>query len=112
MARVACSPSITGIFMSIRISEWSCRRAHATASSPSLTPSTTSPAFTSRPRATAWQAVTQAKLQNIPPFSLTIYCSGSSHLPAIFGSQHCALLHRPGLLPAELRDWTRRLVSH
>ena len=57
------------------------------------------------------QAVIEAKLQGISAFCLTVDRNGSSYLPAVFGSQHYALLNRPELLPAVLLDWMRRLVS-
>ncbi len=57
------------------------------------------------------QAVIEAKLQGISPFCLTVDRNGSSYLPAVFGTQHYALLSRPELLPAVLLDWMRRLVS-
>ena len=57
------------------------------------------------------QAVTEAKLQGIYPFCLTIDRQAPNYLPAIFGSRQYALLHRPELLPGVLLDWIRRLVS-
>ena len=56
------------------------------------------------------QAVIEARLQGISPFCLTVDRHGGNYLPAVFGAQHYALLHRPELLPAVLLDWTRRLV--
>nr|WP_216842381.1 VWA domain-containing protein [Acidovorax sp. SRB_14] len=58
------------------------------------------------------QAITEAKLQGISPFCLTIDRQGASYLPAVFGPQHYALLPRPELLPTVLLDWLRRLVAH
>lgn len=57
------------------------------------------------------QAVTEAKLQGIYPFCLTIDRQAPNYLPAIFGSRQYALLHRPELLPGVLLDWIKRLVS-
>ena len=57
------------------------------------------------------QAVTEAKLQGIYPFCLTIDRQAANYLPAVFGSRQYALLHRPELLPGALLDWIRRLVS-
>ncbi|WP_460164621.1 VWA domain-containing protein [Pseudomonas sp. S2_F03] len=57
------------------------------------------------------QAVTEAKLQGIYPFCLTIDRQAANYLPAVFGSRQYALLHKPELLPSVLLDWIRRLVS-
>lgn len=57
------------------------------------------------------QAVTEAKLQGISPFCLTIDRQAASYLPAVFGPHHYALLPRPELLPTVLLDWLRRLVA-
>lgn len=57
------------------------------------------------------QAVTEARLQGITPFCLTIDRQAPSYLPAVFGPHHYALLSRPELLPAVLLDWVRRLVT-
>ena len=57
------------------------------------------------------QAVLEAKLQGISPFCLTIDRQAASYLPAVFGPNHYALLHRPELLPSVLLDWLRRLVA-
>lgn len=57
------------------------------------------------------QAVTEAKLQGIYPFCLTIDRQAANYLPAVFGSRQYALLHRPELLPSLLLDWIKRLVS-
>ncbi len=56
------------------------------------------------------QAVTEAKLQGISPFCLTIDRQAANYLPAVFGPHHYALLPRPELLPTVLLDWLRRLV--
>lgn len=57
------------------------------------------------------QAVTEAKLQGISPFCLTIDRQAANYLPAVFGSHQFALLPRPELLPTVLLDWLRRLVA-
>lgn len=57
------------------------------------------------------QAVTEARLQGIQPFCLTIDRQAANYLPAIFGAHHYALLPRPDLLPAVLLEWMKRLVS-
>ena len=57
------------------------------------------------------QAVTEAKLQGISPFCLTIDRQAANYLPAVFGPGHYALLPRPELLPSVLLDWLRRLVA-
>ncbi|HEY0885734.1 MAG TPA: VWA domain-containing protein, partial [Ramlibacter sp.] len=57
------------------------------------------------------QAVTEAKLQGVRPFCLTIDRHAASYLPAVFGPHHYALLPRPELLPTVLLDWLRRLVT-
>jgi nitric oxide reductase NorD protein len=57
------------------------------------------------------QAVTEAKLQGIFPFCLTVDRSAAAYLPAVFGASGYALLPRPELLPAALLDWIRRLAS-
>ncbi len=57
------------------------------------------------------QAVTEAKLQGIFPFCLTIDRQAANYLPAVFGASQYALLPRPELLPAVLLDWLKRLVA-
>ncbi len=57
------------------------------------------------------QAVTEARLQGISPFCLTIDRQAASYLPAVFGPGQYALLPRPELLPTVLLDWLRRLVA-
>ncbi len=57
------------------------------------------------------QAVTEAKLQGISPFCLTIDRQAANYLPTVFGPQQYALLPRPELLPAVLLDWLRRLMA-
>ena len=58
------------------------------------------------------QAVTEATLQGISTFCLTIDRQAPAYLPRIFGAQHYALLPRPELLPTVLLDWMKRLVVH
>ncbi len=58
------------------------------------------------------QAVTEAKLQGIQPFCLTIDRQAASYLPKIFGPRQYALLQRPERLPTVLLDWLRRLIVH
>jgi nitric oxide reductase NorD protein len=57
------------------------------------------------------QSVTEAKLQGISPFCLTIDRQAASYLPFVFGAGHYALLTRPELLPMALLDWVRRLLA-
>ena len=57
------------------------------------------------------QAVTEAKLQGLSPFCLTIDRQAASYLPAVFGPHQYALLPHPQLLPTVLLDWLRRLVA-
>lgn len=57
------------------------------------------------------QAVTEARLQGVQPFCLTVDRQGASYLPAVFGAHHYALLPRPELLPTVLLDWLKRLVQ-
>lgn len=57
------------------------------------------------------QAVTEARLQGISPFCLTIDRQAAGYLPAVFGAHHYALLPRPELLPEVLLDWLRKLVA-
>lgn len=56
------------------------------------------------------QAVTEASLQGISTFCLTIDRQAANYLPGIFGAGQYALLPRPELLPSVLLDWLRRLV--
>ncbi|MEO5810609.1 MAG: VWA domain-containing protein [Rhodanobacter sp.] len=58
------------------------------------------------------QAVTEAKLQGISPFCLTIDRQAANYLPFVFGANQYALLPKPELLPTVLLDWLRRLVGH
>ncbi|PWW47713.1 nitric oxide reductase NorD protein [Melaminivora alkalimesophila] len=57
------------------------------------------------------QAVTEARLQGISPFCLTIDRHAASYLPAVFGAHHYALLPQPERLPQVLLEWLRRLVA-
>ena len=56
------------------------------------------------------RAVTEAKLQGIFPFCLTIDRQAANYLPRIFGPNQYAMLPRPEMLPAVLLDWMRRLL--
>jgi nitric oxide reductase NorD protein len=56
------------------------------------------------------RAVTEAKLQGISPFCLTVDRQASAYVPAVFGAQHYALLTNPGRLPGVLLDWMQRLL--
>ena len=58
------------------------------------------------------QAVTEATLQGISAFCLTIDRQAPGYLPRIFGANHYALLPRPELLPTALLDWLKRLIIH
>jgi nitric oxide reductase NorD protein len=57
------------------------------------------------------QAVTEARLQGIFPFCLTIDRQAATYLPAVFGAHQYALLPRPELLPMIQLDWMKRLVA-
>lgn len=56
------------------------------------------------------QAVTEARLQGIQPFCLTIDRQAADYLPQIFGAHHYALLQHPERLPRVLLDWMKRLI--
>lgn len=56
------------------------------------------------------QAITEAKLQGISPFCLTVDRQAAHYLPAIFGRGCYAMLPRSELLPTVLLDWLRKLV--
>lgn len=58
------------------------------------------------------QAVTEATLQGISAFCLTIDRQAPAYLPRIFGPHNYALLPKPELLPTALLDWMKRLVVH
>jgi len=57
------------------------------------------------------QAVTEARLQGIFPFCLTIDRQAANYLPRVFGPHHYALLPKPELLPTVLLDWMKRLLA-
>lgn len=57
------------------------------------------------------QAVTEASLQGIYPFCLTIDRQAAAYLPRIFGAHQYCLLPRPELLSTALLDWMKRLVA-
>lgn len=57
-------------------------------------------------------AVTEARLQNIFPFCLTIDRHAANYLPRIFGNNQYALLPKPEQLPKALLDWMKRLVAN
>ena len=58
------------------------------------------------------QAVTEAKLQGIQPFCLTIDRQAAGYLPQIFGARQYALLQQPERLPQVLLEWMKRLIMH
>src|SRR5690606_11152499 len=57
-------------------------------------------------------AVTEAKLQGISPFCLTIDRHAADYLPGIFGNHQYALLPDPEKLPGVLLAWMKRLIVH
>lgn len=57
------------------------------------------------------QSVTEARLQGIFPFCLTVDLQAPGYLPKVFGPGHYALLATPERLPDVLLDWTRRLLA-
>ncbi|MCE9659097.1 MAG: hypothetical protein K8R60_11090 [Burkholderiales bacterium] len=57
------------------------------------------------------QAVTEARLQGINSFCLTVDRQAANYLPGVFGTGQYALLPRPELLPTVLLQWMRRLVQ-
>jgi nitric oxide reductase NorD protein len=56
------------------------------------------------------KAVTEAMLQGVHPFCLTIDQHAANYLPAMFGLRQYALLPRAELLPYVLLGWIKRLV--
>ena len=58
------------------------------------------------------QSVSEARLQGIFPFCLTVDLQAPGYLPKVFGPGHYALLSDPARLPLVLLDWTRRLLAH
>ena len=57
------------------------------------------------------QSVTEARLQGIFPFCLTVDLQAPGYLPKVFGPGHYALLSTPERLPRVLLDWTKRLLA-
>jgi nitric oxide reductase NorD protein len=57
------------------------------------------------------QSVTEAQLQGIFPFCLTVDRQAPGYLPKVFGPNRYALLSAPERLPLVLLDWTRRLLA-
>lgn len=57
------------------------------------------------------QAVTEARLQGINSFCLTVDRQAANYLPGVFGVGQYALLPRPELLPVVLLEWMKRLVQ-
>src|SRR5690606_17220118 len=58
-----------------------------------------------------YRAVTEARLQGVYPFCLTIDRRAAAYLPRIFGANQYAMLPRPELLPTVLLDWMRRPLA-
>ena len=56
------------------------------------------------------RAVTEARLQGVFAFCLTIDRRAADYLPAVFGAHQYALLPCPERLPAVLLDWMKRLL--
>lgn len=57
------------------------------------------------------QAVTEATLQGISTFCLTIDRQAANYLPKVFGAQQYALLSKPERLPTVLLEWLKHLIS-
>lgn len=57
------------------------------------------------------QSVTEARLQGIFPFCLTVDLQAPAYLPKVFGPDNYAVLSAPERLPMVLLDWTRRLLA-
>lgn len=57
------------------------------------------------------QAATEARLQGIHLFCLTVDRQAAAYLPQVFGPHHYAMLPRPERLPLVLLEWMRRLAS-
>ena len=57
------------------------------------------------------QSVTEARLQGIFPFCLTVDLQAPGYLPKVFGPDNYAVLSTPERLPMVLLDWTRRLLA-
>ena len=57
------------------------------------------------------QSVTEARLQGIFPFCLTVDLQAPAYLPGVFGPDNYAVLPTPERLPMVLLEWTRRLLA-
>ncbi|AWI55554.1 hypothetical protein DEH84_18400 (plasmid) [Aquabacterium olei] len=57
------------------------------------------------------QATTEARLQGIHPFCLTVDRQAAAYLPQVFGPHHYAMLPRPERLPIVLLEWMKRLAG-
>lgn len=57
------------------------------------------------------QAATEARLQGIHPFCLTVDRQAAAYLPQVFGPHHYAMLPRPERLPIVLLEWMKRLAG-
>lgn len=57
------------------------------------------------------QAISEAKMQGVFPFCLTIDRHAASYLPQMFGIHQYALLTHPDRLPLVLLDWMKRLLA-
>ncbi|MDX1706507.1 nitric oxide reductase activation protein NorD [Pseudidiomarina sp.] len=57
------------------------------------------------------QAVTEARLQGISPFCLTIDRQAANYLPRIFGTHQYAMLTKPERLSTVLLEWMKHLVT-
>lgn len=57
------------------------------------------------------RAVTEARMQGVLPFCLTIDRQAAKYLPGMFGAGQYALLQEPTELPRALLSWLRRLVA-
>lgn len=56
------------------------------------------------------QAVSEARMQGMQAFCLTIDHKAPAYLPGVFGAHQYALLPRPERLPTALLDWIKRLL--
>lgn len=57
------------------------------------------------------QSVTEARLQGVFPFCLTVDLQAPGYLPKVFGPDNYAVLQAPERLPMVLLEWTRRLLA-
>lgn len=57
------------------------------------------------------QAVSEAKLQGVFPFCLTIDRQAANYLPRVFGPGQYAMLPKPELLPTVLLGYIRNLIA-